>query len=343
MAEIKQNILYITTEGLYLHHEGEVLKVEQRDETLLKIPMHHLQGVTVLNHCVLSPSLLNKCLTKGIYVSYLTARGKFLGRLEGATSGNVLVRKAHFKKSEEPDFVLNACRSIVAGKIQNSRLNLLRSARESRDEKTEREIREAAERLATNLGKIEDAKSADEVRGYEGESARSYFSVLDLCIVQQRDDFQFEKRSRRPPRSRINALLSFVYSLMTNDCVSALQASGLDPYVGFLHVERPGRPSLALDLMEEFRAFADRFVLTLINRKQIQPYDINEKPGSVYTLTDSSRKALLVAYQERKQEEITHHFLESKTRVGELPFLQARIMARHIRGDLPRYIPYIWK
>ncbi|HRG77666.1 MAG TPA: type I-C CRISPR-associated endonuclease Cas1c [Leptospiraceae bacterium] len=343
MAEVKLNILYITQEGLYLHHELEKIKVERKQETIMELPIHHLQGITIFGICSISPSLLQKCLERGIFVSYLTARGKFMGRLEGANSGNVLLRKAQFKKSEMDAEKLKIAKSIIAGKIQNSRLNLLRSARDLKDETKEKEIRNVVLDLERNLTSLEQASSVESARGYEGNSAKSYFSVFDHCIVQQKKDFEFTKRMKRPPKSRINALLSFTYSLLSNDCISACQAVGLDPFIGFLHEERPGRPSLALDLMEEFRPFADRFVLTLINRKQIQASDIIEKTGSVYTLTNDGRKALLTAYHNRKQEEVTHYLLEQKCRIGELFLLQARILARSIRGEMPLYAPYIWR
>ncbi len=231
----------------------------------------------------------------------------------------------------------------MAGKIQNSRQLLLRSARENEDEKEEILLRNSATELESAIRHIKDVKNANELRGVEGDAAKKYFSSLNYCIRQNRAEFNFDKRTRRPPRSRINALLSFAYSLITNDCVSACQAAGLDPFCGFFHALRPGRPALALDLVEEFRPFADRFVLTLINRKQIQPDDIEEKIGGTYSLKDDARKRFLKAYQERKHEEITHDYLQQKCLSMELPFLQARILSRLIRGDVDQYIPFLWK
>ena len=343
MAKVQLNILYVSQDGLYIHHELEVVKVDKQKENLLKIPIHHLQGITILGQSNISPSLLRKCLEKGIYVSFLEPNGRFLGRLEGSKAGNVLLRKEQFRKSNSPEFKLLLGKSFVAGKIQNSRLNLLRTARDIKDENKEKIIRTAVEDLEKNLALLENANTLESVRGYEGNSAKTYFSVFDHCILQQKEDFQFTRRIKRPPRSRINALLSFIYAILTNDCISACQSVGLDPYSGFLHDDRPGKPSLALDLIEEFRPFADRFVITLINRKQIQKADIVEKIGSVYTLVDKSKKELLKAYQERKKEEVTHHLLEQKCTIGELLLLQARILARCIRGDMKSYIPYIWK
>ncbi|HNK96096.1 MAG TPA: CRISPR-associated endonuclease Cas1, partial [Leptospiraceae bacterium] len=300
MAEVKLNILYVTIEGVYIHHELNKVIVEKKGETLLEIPIHHLQGITIFGNSFLSASMLQKCLENGIYISYLTQRGKFLGRLEGAKSGNVLLRKLQFKKSDSDTERIKIAKSIIAGKIQNSRLNLLRSARDLKDDDKEKEIRNAVLDMEANLKSLEDANSLDSIRGYEGNAAKKYFSVFDHCIIQQKVEFEFTKRMKRPPRSRINALLSFAYSLLTNDCISACQSVGLDPFIGFLHTEKPGRPALALDLMEEFRPFADRFVLTLINRKQIQASDIIEKTGSVYMMTDAARKTFLTAYQNRK-------------------------------------------
>jgi CRISPR-associated protein Cas1 len=343
MAEIRQNILYVTIQGLYLHHELEVLKVKQGPDTLLKIPLHHLQGITIFGVSTISPSLLRKCLEADVFVSYLSERGRFLGRLEGSRSGNVLLRIAQIKRALNEAETLDIARAFVAGKIQNSRSNVLRSARDSDQEEHAEELRRVAEKLRASVAKIPRAESLEQLRGFEGDSAKAYFSVFDHCIRQQKEMFQFTKRMRRPPRSRINALLSFVYALLTNECIAACQAVGLDPYVGYLHDERPGRPSLALDLVEEFRSYGDRLVLTMINRLQIQPADIIERTGGTYQLTDDARKEFLKAYQERKQEEIQHPVLDTRCRIGELPFLQARLLARRIRGDLESYPPYLWK
>lgn len=341
MADVKLNILYITIDGLYVHHELDVVKVEQKNLTLIKIPIHHLQGIVIMSNSNISPSLIQKCLQKGIMVSFLSPRGKFMGRIEGGNSGNVLLRKRQFRLPDEEK--LKTAKLIIAGKLQNQRLNLLRTARDLSDPEKEQAIREVAIKLEEVIPKLEHAETMDSLRGFEGISAKNYFSVFDHCIVSQKEDFSFDKRSKRPPRSKVNALLSFAYSILTNDCVSASQSVGLDPYIGLLHEERPGRPSLALDLMEEFRPFAERFVLTLINRKQIQKKDIEERRGSVYMLTNEGRKNFLTAYQNRKQEPITHHYLDQKSTVGELVLLQARILAKAIRDPKEKYVPYIWK
>lgn len=347
MAEIRQNTLYITTDGLYLHHELEVLKVEKGSETILKIPIHHVGAIAILAHSNVSPLLMQKCLLRGIAVSWLTANGRFLGRVEGRTAGNVLLRKEQILKSEDKVFSLSMARAVIAGKIQNSRLNLLRSARElTTDEGQSREeiiLRDVGEYLAGRLNKLAEAENYESVMGIEGDAAKKYFSVFDHCLKQQKENFTFTKRTRRPPRSRTNCLLSFLYAIWTNDCVSACQSAGLDPYVGFLHRDRPGRPSLALDLVEEFRAMADRLALTLINRRQINEDDFIERPGFVFMFTEKGKKSVLQAVQERKSEEITHPLLKQKMTVGQLPMTQAQLMARTIRGDMDEYKPFIWK
>lgn len=343
MSELRQNILYLTTEGLYIHHELEVLKVKQKDTVLLSVPLHHLHGIVIFGISSVSPSLMQKCLQRGICVSYLTSNGRFLGMVSGSYSGNILMRSQQFARSRDEKFCLHLAKAFIAGKIQNSRQLLLRSARENGDEKEEALLRNSAAELASSIKNIASVATLDELRGIEGDAAKKYFSALNYCIKKNRSAFEFEKRTRRPPRSRINALLSFAYSLITNDCVSACQASGLDPFCGFFHTLRPGRPALALDLVEELRPFADRFVLTLINRMQIQPEDIEEKIGGTYTIKDSARKRLIQSYQERKHEELTHDFLQQKCLVMELPFLQARILGRVIRGDTKDYVPFLWR
>lgn len=341
MPEVRLNTLYVTQDGLYLHHELEVLKVEQNNQTLLKIPIHHLTGIILMSYSTVSPSLIHKCLLNGISISYCTPNGRFLGRIEGGKSGNILLRKKQYQLDE--NVKLKIARSIIAGKLQNQRINLLRTARDSQNETSINILRKVSSDIEEVIPRLEFVDSFDSLRGFEGVSAKNYFSVFDHCIIQQKESFQFDKRSKRPPRSRVNALLSFGYSILTNDCVSACQAVGLDPFMGVFHMERPGRPSLALDLMEEFRPSIERFILTLINRKQIQTNHIEERVGNVYSLTKEGRKIFLSAYQNRKSEVITHHFLDQKASIGELLFLQSRILARVIRGDQNEYYPYIWR
>jgi CRISPR-associated protein Cas1 len=347
MAEIRQNTLYITTDGLYLHNELEVLKVEKDRETLLKVPFHHIGAIAIMAHSNVSPSVMQKCLQKGIAISFLTPRGRFLGRVEGRTSSSVLLRKEQVLKSEDEEITRRMAVAIIAGKLQNARLNLLRSARETTGEEGQSEpeifLRDAAEYHLESLEKLKHNPTLETARGVEGDCAKKYFSVFDHSLKQQREDFTFERRTRRPPRSRVNCLLSFLYAIWTNDCVSACQSVGLDPYVGFLHKDRPGRPSLALDLVEEFRPMADRLAITLINRKQVTKEDFQERPGSVYNFTEAGKKKILAALQERKQDEITHGMLNQKMSIAQLPPIQAQILSRVIRGDIDEYKPFIWR
>ncbi|MCS6985493.1 MAG: type I-C CRISPR-associated endonuclease Cas1c [Leptospiraceae bacterium] len=343
VAEVRQNILYVTQSGLYLHHELEMLKVKKGDDTILSLPLHHLQGIVIFGVSSMSPFLMRKCLERNIHVAFLTENGRFLGMIHGSFSGNILLRYHQFQKSQEPFFRLKIARSLVAGKIQNQRQLLLRRARESKNELEEAQLREAANFLGSILQKLPDVDNLDSLRGLEGESTKRYFQCLNFSLLRSREEFSFDRRTRRPPRSRINALLSFTYTLLTNDYVSACLATGLDPYCGYYHTLRPGRPALALDLMEELRPFADRFVLSLINLRQINPDDIEERPGGTYFLRDHAKKVLLKAWQERKHEEITHDYLGQKCMILELPMLQARILARTIRGDIETYVPYLWR
>ncbi|MCB1195629.1 type I-C CRISPR-associated endonuclease Cas1 [bacterium] len=339
---MRQNILYITKQNTWIYHELEVVKVNYEGKTIFQVPIHHLEGITLFGVVSMSPSLMNKALERGVSVSWLTEWGKFLGRVEGISSGNVLLRREQFRKADDPAFRLALSKRFVAGKIRNTRLNLLRSAREITDtDKSPLEY--ALKEMAKILEKLEFADSENSVRGLEGISAKYYYDNFNVMIRQQKDDFYFDGRNRRPPKDRVNALLSFFYALMTNECISALQSVGLDPYVGYLHCERPGRPSLALDIMEEFRSFSDRVTLSIINLKQITKNDFLEKPGSIFFLTDEMRKEVLKIWQTKKQDEIHHELLNRKCRIADLPHIQARILARTIRGDLKEYQPFLWR
>lgn len=343
MAEVRQNILYITQQGLYLHHELEVLKVEQKDKTLLSLPLQHLQGVVIFGVCSISPSLMQKCLQRNIHITFASERGRFMGMVQGSYSGNILLREAQFKLRQNAGDCLAIAKIFIAAKLQNQRQLLLRRARESDNTNEEAELRETSSWLEESIRQVALVKNAEALRGVEGEAAKRYFSNLNYCLTQNKEEFAFDKRTRRPPRSRINALLSFAYALLTNDCVSACQATGLDPFCGIFHSLRPGRPALALDLVEEFRSYADRFVLSLINRKQIQGDDIEIKTGGVCSLQGDAKKRFIKAWQERKQEEVTHEYLNQKCYVFELPYLQARILAKTIRGELKTYVPFLWR
>lgn len=339
------NTLYVMTPNAYVHLENETLRVEVEGEKKLQVPLHHLGSVVCFGDVLVSPALMHRCAEDGRSVVLLNRNGRFMARVEGAVSGNILLRQAQFRSAENPVFTLDTVRSIVAGKLRNARQVLLRGAREADDEADRAALDRASDSLAASIRALPAAANLDTVRGIEGEAARTYFDNLTRLLRKDaRAAFAMNGRSRRPPRDRFNALLSFVYSMVMNDCRSALESVGLDPQLGFLHAVRPGRAALALDLMEEFRAIlADRLVLTLINRGQISEKDFEERPGGAVHMQDDARKTVVVAYQERKQEELTHPLLESKTPFGLLPDLQARFLARAIRGEMEGYLPFLIK
>ena len=336
------NTLFVTTAGAYLAKEHENIAVRIERETRLTVPLHHLGGVVCFGPISASPDLMAVCSERGIGLSFLDANGRFLARVEGPASGNVLLRRRQFRLADDPKFTADLARRFVIGKVANARALLIRSAREQRDEDTETLVS-----TATHLGdRLADLGSTDlsveTVRGHEGEAAARYFSAFDGMIRSADPAFRFATRTRRPPRDAVNCLLSFIYALLCHDCTSALAAVGLDPCVGYLHVDRPGRPSLALDLMEEFRpALADRLVLAMINRGQVSPDGfVHDETGGV-TMDTTTRKTVLVAYQERKQTALTHPTTGEATTFALVPHIQARLLARAIRGDLDSYPPFL--
>lgn len=338
------NTLYVTMPESYLRLENSTLRIEQDGEVRLRVPLHHLQSVVCFGHVGVSLPLLHRLAEEGIAFVMVDANGRFKARLEGAVSGNVLLRQAQFRQSTAPGFTLETAKAFVAGKLKSSRNVLLRGARDCKNEGDQAKLSRAANDLAASLRALANANTLDEARGVEGEAARTYFAALNFLLRGDcREAFRMDGRTRRPPRDRINAMLSFVYSLWMNDCRSVIEAVGLDPQVGFLHAVRPGRAALALDLMEEFRAFADRLVLSMINRSQLTVNDFVEREGGAVTLRDDSRKAVLVAYQERKQEEVKHPLLEQPIPLGLVPFVQARILARAVRGEIEGYLPFVSK
>ena len=339
------NTLYVMTPNAYVRLENETLRVEVEGEKKLQVPLHHLGSVVCFGDVLVSPALMRRCAEDGRSVVLLNRNGRFMARVEGPVSGNILLRQAQFRVAEDTAFVLETARSIVAGKLRNARQVLLRGAREADDDADRAALDRAADSLAASIRALPAAVNLDTVRGIEGEAARTYFDNLTRLLRKDaRAAFAMNGRSRRPPRDCFNALLSFVYSMVMNDCRSALESVGLDPQLGFLHAVRPGRAALALDLMEEFRAIlADRLVLTLINRGQISEKDFEERPGGAVHMQDDARKTVVVAYQERKQEELTHPLLESKAPFGLLPDLQARFLARTIRGEIEGYLPFLIK
>jgi CRISPR-associated protein Cas1 len=336
------NTLYLTLPG-YLHLDNDTLRFEVEQETRLRVPLHHIGSVVCFGDILVSPAAMGRLAEEGKSLVLLDRNGRFKARLEGPVSGNILLRQAQFAQAGSAEFALAHAKACIAGKLKNSRTVLLRGARDANEETDAERLRETAEALAINLRHLESAATPDVVRGLEGESARRYFAALPHIIrSDQRTAFTPDGRSRRPPRDRMNALLSFLYSMLMNDCRTALESVGLDPQLGYLHTVRPGRAALALDLMEEFRSiFADRLALTLVNRKQIQADDFDERPGGAVQLHDAARKALILAYQERKQELTSHPLLDQKLAIGLLPQIQARLLARVIRGEAEDYLPYL--
>ena len=361
MPEITQNTLHLTTAGTYVARDHLTLQVEvplypddlpgedrsratRSGIRTVAIPIHHLESICVFGPSTVSPPALDLCWEHGVSVNYLSEWGRLQARLTGVADTSVSLRRLQFRAADDPRKSIAIARQFIAGKLQNARNSLLRAGREN-PQNTERErIDEVTEAMARQIRDLPSQLSLESLRGAEGLAAATYFSVFSLALKQQRLEFEFLTRSRRPPRDRINCLLSFLYALVRHDCVSALTAAGLDPFVGYLHAERPNRPALALDLMEEFRPWlADRLALTLINRQQIGVSDFKEREGGSVEFTEIGRKRVIKAYQERKMEALNHPLLDQNYRVAQIPFLQARILARHLRGDLANYLPFIPK
>ena len=338
------NTLYLTTPETYLRLDNDTLRVEVERESRLRVPLHHLTAVVCFGHIGLSAPLMHRLAESGIALVLLDNNGRFKARLEGAVSGNVLLRQAQFQRVADAAFTLDMARACVAGKIKNSRQVVQRGAREAKSDAEASALARLTDDLAASLRALPAASSLDQLRGLEGEAARQYFGGLSLLIRPElRTSFAMDGRTRRPPRDRFNALLSFLYAMWMNDCRSALEASGLDPQVGFLHALRPGRAALALDLMEEFRPWADRLALTLINRGQLTERDFVLREGGGVSLQPDARKAVVVAYQERKKDEINHPLLAQPVALGLVPLVQARLMARAVRDDAAPYVPFVAK
>lgn len=340
------NTLFVTSQGAYLNKQGETVVVSVDKEVKLRVPVHTLGGIVCFGNVMCSPFLMGFCAGNGVGLSFLTEYGRFMARVQGPVSGNVLLRREQYRRADDPKFSAEMSRMILTGKIANSRAVLNRAVRDHGEKgfiDTEK-LGKAAQRLTVCLDTLKKESELNVVRGFEGDAAHIYFSVFDQLIVSQKDDFTFNERNRRPPLDNVNCLLSFVYSLLMHDVRSALEVVGLDPSVGFLHRDRPGRAGLALDIMEEFRPFiADRLVLSLINLKQVRKKGFIKMDSGAVMMNDETRKALLVAYQERKREEIIHPFIDEKVSVGMLFHVQALLLARYLRGDIDGYPPFIWK
>jgi CRISP-associated protein Cas1 len=341
------NTLYITTQGAWLNKDGANVAVSLENAELGRVPIHTIGGIVGFGRVLMSSPLMGYCASEGVTVSFLSEEGRFLARMEGPVSGNVLLRREQYRRTDQPRACADLVRGFVIGKLLNQRTVIRRALRDHGDAVTEDEARglsRTEERLSAALYQATREIDTDALRGVEGDAANAYFGTFDTLIRAQKEVFQFSGRSRRPPLDPMNALLSFLYVLLLHDIRSALETVGLDPAVGFLHRERPGRPSLALDVMEEFRAFlADRLALSLINRRQLSQKDFKYIENGAVLLSDEGRKTVLLAYQERKREELTHPFLDEKMTVGLLWFVQAQLLARHLRGDLDGYPPFIWK
>jgi CRISPR-associated protein Cas1 len=335
------NTLYVTLPDSHLRLDNDTLRLLVGDETRLRVPLHHLGGVVCMGPVSVSAPLMHRLADEAIALVLLDAHGRFKARLEGATSGNVLLRQAQHRKLDDAAFTLTLARRIVAGKLRNQRHVLLRGAREAKVSDDRAALVRAAQNLAASLRALPSAASLDAVRGVEGEAARGYFGALNRLVrADLRDRFAMDGRTRRPPRDRMNALLSFIYAMWMNDCRSACEAAGLDPQIGCLHALRPGRAALALDLMEEFRPVGDRLALTLVNRLQVGADGFEEREGGAVMLQGEARKAVVVAYQERKQEALTHALLAESVPLGLVPLVQARLLARHLRGEAAEYLPF---
>lgn len=338
------NTLFVTTQGAYLARDGETILVRVDGETRLRVPVHTLDGIICFGVVSCSPPAMALCGERGVLISFMTERGKFLARVHGPVSGNVLLRREQYRRADDEARCIEVVMSIVAAKLANSRSVLKRAIRDHSDNIDTTAVEQAINRLGIISRGLERQTSIDALRGCEGEAAQVYFGVFDHLVVKQKDDFGYTKRSRRPPLDNINALLSFIYMLLVHDIESALESVGLDPAVGFLHKDRSGRPGLALDILEEFRpVIADRLTLSLINRQQVNGKGFHQTESGAVMMDDKTRKDVLVAYQKRKQEDVQHPYLGEKVKVGQLPIAQALLMTRFLRGDIDGYPPYIWR
>ncbi len=338
------NTLFVTTQNAYLSKDGEAVAVRVEHETKLRVPLLNLGGIVCFGNVSCSPFLMGACAEAGVALTFLTEHGRFLARVQGFTPGNVLLRREQYRRADDSHGAARIAKAFVTAKIANSRVALMRAARDNPQSPGVPALDSAARRMNGILAGMEADHTMDVLRGIEGDAARVYFEVFDTMILAEKDAFYFKGRNRRPPLDNVNCMLSFVYTLLAHDARAACEAVGLDAAVGFLHVDRPGRPSLALDLMEDLRPFlADRLVLSLINRRQVAAKGFKHTASGGVTMDDETRKTVLVAWQKRKQEELVHPFLNEKCAVGLLVHLQARLLARHLRGDMDGYPPFVWK
>jgi CRISPR-associated protein Cas1 len=338
------NTLFVTTQGAWLAQDGETVSVRVQQETLLRVPVHTLAGIVCFGQVSASPFLMGLCAERGVALSFLSEHGRFLARVQGPVSGNVLLRRKQYGLADSEAGSASVARTVVLAKVANCRTVLLRAARERNESDRTSALEGAALRLKRILDEVTKATTVDEIRGHEGDAARTYFEVFDHLILVDKERFFFRSRSRRPPLDNMNSLLSFLYTLLTHDTAAALETVGLDPAVGYLHRERPGRPSLALDLVEELRpVLADRLALTLVNRQQIAADGFKTQETGAVIMDSDTRKEVLVAWQKRKHEEILHPFLLERVPLGLVPYVQAMLLSRYLRGDLDGYPCFFWK
>ena len=338
------NTLFVTTQGSYLHKEGETVVVKVEDAVKLTVPIHTIGGIVCFGQISMSPYLMAFCAESEVAVTFLTETGNFLAKVQGFVSGNVLLRREHYRRADDNESCIQITKAILTAKFVNTRIVLQRALRDHGEKINENEIKKAVGRITYSLKRLDMPLGLDELRGLEGDTAHSYFQVFDHLIVVQKEDFMFHERSRRPPLDNVNCLLSFIYTLLMHDVRSALEGVGLDSAVGFLHRDRPGRPGLALDIMEELRPYlADRLVFSLINLGQVNKQGFQKQQSGAVLMDDDTRKTVLVAYQSRKQEEIVHPYLNEKITIGLLPYIQALLLARYLRGDIDGYPPFICK
>lgn len=338
------NTLYVTSPNTYLSLDGENIVVLKEEIEALRIPLHNLEGIVAFGYTGASPALMGACAKRNIALSFMTQSGKFLARVVGEVRGNVTLRKSQYRLSDSEDESNKIAKNFILGKIFNARWVVERATRDYAMRLDVDKLKEVSNVLANSLKLVKQSKNLEQLRGYEGEAASQYFGVLDDLILQQKESFYFHSRNKRPPLDNVNAMLSFVYTLLAHDVAAALETVGLDPYVGFLHRDRPGRISLALDIMEELRSvYADRFVISLINKREVNTDGFTKKENGAVIMDDDTRKIILKSWQSKKQEIITHPFLQEKLEWGLVPYVQSMLLARFIRGDLDGYPPFMWK
>ncbi|MEG0377937.1 MAG: type I-C CRISPR-associated endonuclease Cas1c [Eubacterium sp.] len=338
------NTLYITSSDRYLSLDGENVVVLEGKTQIGRVPLHNLSAIITFGYTGASPALMGACAKRNIALSFLSPHGEFLARITGEVRGNVTLRKEQYRLSESESASVDIARNFIVGKLYNARWVVERVTRDNAMRIDKEHFKEISRRLQSSLENAAACDSLDRLRGIEGEAASLYFSIFDDMILQQKEDFHFDLRNKRPPLDPVNALLSFTYTLLSGMCASALETVGLDSYVGYLHRDRPGRISLALDLMEEFRSvLADRFVLTLINKRVVSADGFKRRENGAIVMDEETRKKVLTAWQTKKQETLVHPFLEEKVEWGMVPYAQAMLLARFIRGDLDAYPPFMWK